>query len=138
MLTRLFIFAHSAHERLEFTKGISTDDEPDLWQKDLTNEIELWIDLGQPDERRIAKACGRSQQVRIYGYDQRAFEVWLQQKDKLARFKNLSLWQLTLPPNDELDTLLARNMHLHCTMQDENLLISCNAGSVDVSFRSCD
>lgn len=66
MMVRLLAFALNADERLEFTKGLSADDEPELWNKNYSDEIELWIELGQPDEKRIRKACGRSRQVIIY------------------------------------------------------------------------
>ncbi len=64
-MIRLIAFMVNANEQLRFTKGLSTDDEPELWGKSLTDDIELWIDLGQPDEKRIRKACGRSKQVII-------------------------------------------------------------------------
>ncbi|MCP3669955.1 MAG: YaeQ family protein, partial [Gammaproteobacteria bacterium] len=66
MLARLLAFSMHAEESLTFTKGLSTDDEPDLWQKSLSGEIELWIDLGQPDEKRIRRACGRARQVVVF------------------------------------------------------------------------
>jgi uncharacterized protein YaeQ len=59
LMVRLLAFALNADERLEFGKGLSSDDEPDLWRRDYTGDIELWIDLGQPDESRIRKASGR-------------------------------------------------------------------------------
>ena len=51
MMVRLLAFTLFADARLEFGRGLSTDDEPDLWQKDLTGAIELWISVGQLDER---------------------------------------------------------------------------------------
>jgi len=57
-MVRVLAFARHASETLTFTRGISTDDEPDLWQKDLVGTIEVWIDIGQPDEKRIRKAVG--------------------------------------------------------------------------------
>jgi uncharacterized protein YaeQ len=63
MMIRIIAFALQAHEDLIFTKGLSDTDEPDLWIKDLTDAIKLWIEIGQPDERRILKACGRADQV---------------------------------------------------------------------------
>ena len=59
MMVRLLAFSLNAHERLEFGRGLSTEDEADLWQKDLTGDIEHWIDVGMPDERLVRKACGR-------------------------------------------------------------------------------
>src|SRR5487761_2687911 len=79
MMVRLLAFALHAHEALSFANGLSTDDEPDLWQKDLTGAIELWIDVGLPEERAIRKACGRAGQVCIYSYGGRAAVIWWEQ-----------------------------------------------------------
>ena len=68
MMVRLLAFMLNAHERLTFGKGLSTDDEPDLWHVDYNSDIRLWIEVGLPDERRIRKACGRSDAVRVYLY----------------------------------------------------------------------
>ena len=68
LMVRLLAFVRHANESLIFAKGLSDVDEPDLWQKDLTGAIELWIDVGQPDERRMLKACGRASQVVVYSY----------------------------------------------------------------------
>ena len=92
LLVRLLAFALHADERLEFGRGVSTDDEPDLWRKSLTGEIEQWIELGQPDEQHIRKACGRARQVVVISYSGRSSDVWW---DKiaagLARSKNLTV-----------------------------------------------
>ena len=94
MMARILVFALHAHESLELAKGISDVDEPDLWQKDLTGAIQLWIELGQPEERRILKACGRAEQVIIYAYGNNAQIWWKQIANKLARAKNLTVLQL--------------------------------------------
>ena len=60
LMLRLLAFALHASDMLSFCKGISTEDEPDLWQKSLSDEIELWIELGLPSEKRLKKACGRA------------------------------------------------------------------------------
>ena len=78
MMVRVAAFALFAQERLEFCKGLSDIDEPDLWQKDLTGAIETWIEVGQPDERRIAKASGRSNEVIVIAYGGRTSEIWWQ------------------------------------------------------------
>lgn len=61
MMVRLVAYALQAQEELAFTKGLSDTDEPDLWVKDLTGAITLWIEVGQPEERRILRACGRAE-----------------------------------------------------------------------------
>ncbi|MEY3107624.1 MAG: hypothetical protein RIT35_1802, partial [Pseudomonadota bacterium] len=68
MMVRLLAFLLNANEYLQFTKGLSADDDPDLWQKSLTDDIELWIDIGMPDEKRIRKACSKTDNVIIYSY----------------------------------------------------------------------
>ena len=48
LMVRLIAFALNAREQLEFSRGLSTDDEPDLWEKSLSGEIDLWVTLGLP------------------------------------------------------------------------------------------
>ena len=98
MMVRLLAFALYADDRLEFGKGLSTEDEPDLWLRDLTGEIQLWIDLGQPDEQRIRKACGRARQVVVIGYSGRGAEIWWEKNGAgLLRAKNLSVIDIPSP-----------------------------------------
>lgn len=120
-MVRLIAFMLNASERLYFTKGLSTDDEPDLWEKTLSDDIELWIDLGQPDEKRIRKACGRSRQVIIYTYHDRKAKVWWdQQKDKLKRFNNLRIFHINALG---LDSMTNRSMNLQCSIQDGEIYL---------------
>src|SRR5476651_1029772 len=92
MMVRVLAFALHASDALSFGRGLSTDDEPDLWQKDLTGSIETWIDVGQPDDKRIRKACGRAGQVYIYSYGGHASKLWWTQiSDKLERTRNLTV-----------------------------------------------
>jgi uncharacterized protein YaeQ len=119
MMARILTFTLHADDRLEFSKGLSTEDEPDLWQKTLGGEIELWVELGQPDEKRLRKACGRSKQVVIYTYQDRAAAVWWNHNQyHLNRFENLSV--ISLPENSlaSLTKLTQRSMQLQCTIQD--------------------
>ncbi|ORU93637.1 MAG: hypothetical protein A6F70_06110 [Cycloclasticus sp. symbiont of Bathymodiolus heckerae] len=121
-MVRLIAFMANAHERLSFTKGLSTDDEPELWQKSLTGEIELWIDLGQPDEKRIRKACGRAREVIIYTYHEGKASVWWQQqREKLARFKNLRVLHIRA---DGVDEMVKRTMALQCSIQDGEMYLA--------------
>ena len=89
MMVRLLAFVLHAHEALAFGRGLSTEDEPDLWQKDLTGAIELWIVVGQRDEKSIRQACGRAKQVFIYTYGGRGADLWWEQnRAKLVRLDN--------------------------------------------------
>jgi len=134
MMVRLLAFALNASDSLQFTRGLSTDDEPDIWQKSLSDEIELWIDLGQPDEKRIRKACGRARRVVIYTYQQSAGNAWFeQQRNKLSRFDNLSV--ITIPEDTvaAIGRMAERAMQLQCTIQDAQLWFSNGEQAVEIS-----
>ena len=122
LMVRLAAFVLNADETLAFCKGISQDDEPDLWKKALDGEIKLWIDLGQPDEKRIKKACGRSEKVIIYAYQEGSALAWWKQIEKsLTRFKNLSVIYLNI--DGEIEQLAMRAMNLQCNMSDGELTL---------------
>ncbi len=121
-MIRLIAFMANASERLAFTKGLSSDDEPELWQKTLTDDIELWVDLGQVDDKRIRKACGRSGQVIIYTYhDKKAKVWWEQQKDKLQRFTNLKVFHINA---EGVEAMVKRSMNLQCNIQDGEMYLN--------------
>ncbi len=135
MMVRLLAFALNASDTLAFTRGISTDDEPDLWQKNLNDEIELWIELGQPDEKRIRKACARAKKVIIYTYQPRSAPLWWQQLEKkLERFDNLSVYNLAGDLAAQLGALASRNMQLQCTIQDGDTWLSDNEHNLAVAL----
>jgi uncharacterized protein YaeQ len=119
MMIRLLAFALNASDRLEFTKGLSTDDEPELWEKSLNGEIELWIELGLPEESRLRKACNRAKQVILYTYGARAVPLWWEKhKNKLSRFDNLTIMNLPSDATSALAALAQRAMSLQITIQD--------------------
>jgi uncharacterized protein YaeQ len=131
MMLRLVAFALNAHEQLQFTKGLSTDNEPDLWQKSLSDEIDLWIDLGQPSEKRIRQACGKAKQVKIYTYGFNTAEAWWQQAANICiRHSNLQVINIDATTSEQLAELTERTMQLQVNIQDDELLISSSKGSV--------
>ncbi len=133
LMVRLLAFALHAHEYLEFGQGMTADDEADLWLKDLTGSIELWIDVGIPDEKLIRKACGRSNQVVVYCYGGRVADMWFAQNStQFARQKNLTIINLPVASTQALAKLAQRNMSLQCTIQDEQVWLSDGAVSVQV------
>jgi uncharacterized protein YaeQ len=132
MMVRLLAFARHAHEALAFAKGLSDTDEPDLWQKDLTGAIELWIEVGQPDEKRILKACGRATQVVLYTYGHAAEIWWKQIASRLTRLRNLTVINLESASTQSLAALAQRGMQLQCTVQDGELWLAGDQGSVQI------
>lgn len=134
MMIRILVFALNAHEFLEFGKGISDADEPDLWQKDLTGVIEQWIEVGQPDERRILKACGKSSQVQVYLYASTGPIWWKQTQSKISRASNLQVFQIDPDVAKALEPLCQRSMQLQVTIQDGEIWVRDATNSVQVAM----
>lgn len=133
LMARVVAFILNANENLAFCKGISEDDEPDIWEKDLDGSIKLWIDLGQPDEKRIKKACGRSEKVIIYTYQENMASPWFKQlENNINRFKNLSIIHLNIQ-EEEIEELAKRSMVLQCNISDEELTLINDNKSVIVT-----
>ncbi|MCG2634692.1 MAG: YaeQ family protein [Gammaproteobacteria bacterium] len=133
MMVRLLAFALCSDAALGFGRGISADDDPDLWRKSLSGEIELWIDLGLPDERRIRKACGRSKQVIVVCYGGRTAETWWgQHQNKLARIKNLTVLNIPAGSLGPLESGIERTMALECTIDAGQLWLFRGAESTSV------
>ncbi len=129
LMVRLIAFTLNANEELVFCKGISQDDEPDLWEKSLGGDIKLWIDLGQPDEKRIKKACGRSEEVIIYTYQKGMSEAWFKQSQKaLKRFNNLKIVHLDM--DSEVERLTERSMNIQANISDNELSLICGDDTV--------
>lgn len=136
VMVRLLAFALHAGESLTFGRGLSTEDEPDLWQHDLTGTIESWIEVGLPDERELRKACGRARDVYVLAYGGRAVDLWWQAaREKLERQEHLAVHEVPLEASRALAQLADRSMHLQMTIQDEHVLVSNGATSVSVELR---
>ncbi len=132
LMVRLLAFALFADDRLEFGRGLSSEDEPDLWQRDYTGEIERWIDLGQPDESRVRKACGRARQAVVINYGGNAGEIWWgKHAGTFARLKNLTVIDIDPASVEATVELLERSMRLTAMIQDGELqLMSDRANAV--------
>jgi len=133
LMVRLLAFALFAQARLEFGRGLSSEDEPDLWRRDYTGLIEQWIELGQPDESRIKKACSRAQQAIVITYGGRAADIWWSKiSPALVRLKNLTVIDIPGDVVDALAALIERSMRLHCMVQDGESQLSSDSHSVSV------
>ncbi len=134
MMVRLLAFALYADEALEFGKGISDEDEPGLWRKDLTGAVQCWIEVGLPDEKRVKKACHRAAQVIVLTYGGRAAEIWRQQNaNALARHGNLTILNLPETASGPLAALSQRTMRLQCLVQDGQVWLSDEQNRVEVT-----
>ena len=125
MMVRMLAFALHADDALAFGRGLASEDEADLTQCDLTGAIELWIDVGLPDEKSLRKASGRAERVVVYAYGGRAVDLWwAKNRETLERLPNFSAFQVPLEASQALARLAQRTMQLQCTVQDGHLWFS--------------
>lgn len=132
MMVRLLAFALYADELLAFGKGLSSDEEPDLWQKDFTGAIKRWVEVGLPDERAVRKACGRAAQVVVVSYGRAAPIWWNENCGKLQRLVNLTVLNLPTETTQALAALASRSMQLQCTLQEGHIMMTSEAGMIEI------
>jgi uncharacterized protein YaeQ len=134
MMVRVLAFALNAHEHLSFSRGLSDTDEPDLWQKDLTGAIDHWIEVGQPDDKRLLRAAGRANRVSVYAYGNRADLWWRPLAEKLERARNLAVWRVSASAVQDLEKLADRTMQLQCTVQEGQIYFSNEAQTLQIEL----
>jgi uncharacterized protein YaeQ len=135
MMVRLLMYALHAQEGIAFTRGLFDVDEPEVWVRDLTGTIKLWIDIGQPEETRLRKACGRAARVIAVCYSSSCDVWWKQIENKLERLNNLTVLQLPVESRQALTALAARNMQLQCMVEDGEVWISTDTARVHVELK---
>lgn len=133
MMVRLLAFALNASEALAFGKGLSSEDEPDIWEKDLTGAIQLWIGVGLPDEKAVRKACGRATQVRIYAYGRGSERWWQDVQSGLSRPNNLTVIELPQAATQAMAALAQRTMQLQCTVQDGTVWLTDGENTIEIA-----
>ena len=134
MMVRLLAYALHAEEGIAFTKGLFDVDEPEIWVKNLAGEITLWIDLGQPDEARIRRACSRAERVMVLCYSSSCEVWWKQIASKLTRFGNLTVAQVSAESSAALAALAERGMRLQCMVQDGQIWINTDTANVPITL----
>ena len=111
LMVRILAFALNAHENLEMTKGLSTDDEPDIWQKSLSGELDVWVALGLPSEKVMRQSCGKARKVIVYPYGGKPAEIWWDKiKNTVTRFDNLMVVNLSDPDSAALASLALNSL----------------------------
>jgi len=133
LMVRIVAFALNAHEHLEMTKGLSTDDEPDIWQKNLRGEIDVWVALGLPSEKVMRQSCSKAGKVIVYPYGGRVAEMWWDKvRHGTTRFDNLQVINFTEAHTAALAQLANRAMKLQVNIQDGEVMVSVDGSIVYV------
>ncbi|EPD36250.1 hypothetical protein HMPREF9701_04853 [Delftia acidovorans CCUG 274B] len=139
MMVRLVALALNAHQlsdmcngdgTLAFGAGLSDPEDPDVSLTDFTGAKRLWIEVGQPEEKPIAKACNKSDAVVLYAFHHAAEVWWRGLEGKLARLNKLQVWRIPSETSQSLAELAERSMQLQATIQEGALTLSSNLGTV--------
>jgi len=134
LMVRLLAFALNAHEQLELTKGLSTDDEPDIWQKSPSNELEVWVALGLPSDKIVRQSCGKANKVVIYCYGGKTAKMWWDKiKNSTNRFDNLQVVNFSENDTNDLSKLANRSMKLQVNIQDGDVMVGVGDSIVHVN-----
>ena len=135
LMVRILAYALNAHEQLEMTKGLSTDDEPDVWQKSLSGELELWVALGLPSDKVVRQSCGKADAVIVYCYGGKTAEMWWEKiKNSTTRFDNLQVVNFSQDDTRELGKLASRSMKVQVNIQDGDVMVSVDDSIVYVNL----
>ncbi|WP_342620317.1 YaeQ family protein [Rhodoferax sp. GW822-FHT02A01] len=141
MMVRLVALALQAHKlqsvcggdgTLAFGAGLSDPDEPDAWLRDFTGQTRLWIEVGQPEDKPLIKACGKADEVVLYCFNHAAEVWWRGMESKLSRPKNLSVLRIPTAASQALIPLAQRSMQLQATIQEGVLTLGDSAHTVDI------
>ncbi|MEO7548724.1 MAG: YaeQ family protein [Ramlibacter sp.] len=141
MMVRLAALALNAHTlqtvcggdgTLAFGAGLSSPDDPDVFLRDFTGQTRLWIEAGQPEEKPLAKACGKADQVHVYCFHHAAEVWWRGIENKLSRLANLSVFRIPTPASQEMAKLAQRSMQLQATVQEGVLMLGDGRQSIDI------
>ncbi|MGB0937541.1 MAG: YaeQ family protein [Colwellia sp.] len=124
LMLRLVAFILNAHQDLRFGRGLSDETEAAIWQINYSDEIAVWIELGQLDEKRLKKACNQAGKVKLYCYGSSVSTWWKQTEQSLQQYDSLSIEQFEQSTSDELVKLLSRNMDFQCSIQDGQLWLT--------------
>ncbi len=138
MLIRLLAFALNVPEddsngTLEFAKDLWEADEPALWQKDLTGNIVHWIEVGQPDEKRMQRVSSRVGKVSVYSFSSSVATWWSGVANQITRARNLTVWQVPAEQSQALAALAQRAMQLQVTIQDGSIWVGEGQRSIEVA-----
>jgi len=141
MMVRLVALALNAHKlqsvlggdgTLAFGAGLANPDDPDVSLRDYTGQTRLWIEVGQPEEKPITKACSKADEVLLYCFNHAAEVWWRAIETKLTRLDKLKVYRVPTVASQALATLAQRSMQLQATVQEGTLMLGDGAHTIDI------
>lgn len=134
MMVRVLAYCINAEERLSFTKGLSSVEEPDIWLRTLDDQIALWIDVGEPAVERIKKSSRLAQAVKVYSFNTKS-DVWWQQGENKIRQIKASVYRLEWSEIETLATMVERTMNISVTITGDSAYVATEKGECEINWQ---
>ncbi len=135
MTARVLAYCINASDRLEFTKGLSEADAPDILERTRDGQLALWVDIGEPAVERIKKASRIAQAVKVYSFNAKS-GVWWQQSGKKFEALDVSVFQFGWDRIAALAAMVERTMDLSVTISGDSAYVATAAGECEVGWET--
>jgi uncharacterized protein YaeQ len=135
LVARLLAYLLEFAPGIEFSRGISTPEDPAIAVRDLTGAITTWIDIGTPDADRLHKAAKLAGRVVVYTHkDATQFLRQLAGK-KIHNADQLEIYSIDRDLVDALVARLERRVTLSVSINERELYVSIGTGQLTGSVR---
>jgi uncharacterized protein YaeQ len=134
MMARVLAYCLNSQEFLDFTKGLSAIEEPDIWVRTLDDQLMLWIDIGEPAFDRLKKASHLARSVKVYSFNSKADVWWAQSKEKLNALKNSEFYRFDNNQIQDLAGLVGRTTDMSVTITGDSAFVTTEKGDCEVSW----
>lgn len=133
MMARVLAFCLCARESLEFTKGLSTPDSPDAWARELTGEIALWIEVGEPAADKLKKASRIARDVRVFSFNTKSETWWAREQSKIQQL-SVSVIRFPWEAIQELTQMVQRGMVMSVTISENSAFVAMDNQQCEVHW----
>jgi len=123
MLMRLLAFGLRYEEGLEFGRGVSATDEPDLWRREGDGRVIDWIEVGQPDAKRLVKAARQSNRCDLFVFGEGADRWRAAQLDGMKAPENLAVARIDDAFVDSLAAVADRQIRWSMTVSEGTIFL---------------
>ena len=135
MMVRVLCYGLHAQEFLQFTKGLSTPELPDIWSQSLDGQTLLWLDVGEPNADRIKKATRGADDVWVYSFNSKSDVWWSQEQSKFEPLA-VKVRQFSWGEVVSLAALLERKMDFSLTISGDLLYVATALGECELVLKS--
>lgn len=133
MMARVMAFCMNEREALTFTKGLSSTEEPDIWEKTADGRVALWIEIGEPSPERLKKATRQAQAVKVYPFNFRS-EGWYEREQVKLSGLPISVVQLEWKGIQALAGMVERTMEVSVTLSEGVIYVSGDKGECEIPW----